>query len=123
MCYSSAMNIIDWHKSEGHDIYLLTASSGIWLDAWCKANEIFLIGTDFEVREGKYTGKLEGENCYGENKLKRIQPLLEKYNHSFTYGYGDSKSDQFYLAALQNSYLMPLNKKNTFKKWVTTQAV
>ena len=112
LCFKSALDVIAWHKQQGHDIYLLTASSKIWLNEWCRINDIRLIATEFEVIDGRYTGMIKGKNCYGEEKFNRIQVLLESYDFSETYGYGDRASDKFYLTRLNRYFLMPLNKKN-----------
>lgn len=109
-CYVTAMEVIQMHKRKGHDIYILTASSGIWVDLWCKKNEVKLIGTHFEVINGCYTGKIKGENCYGIEKLNRIKHLLENYDLTKSYAYGDTKSDKYYLDIIKNSYNYPLNE-------------
>jgi phosphatidylglycerophosphatase C len=118
LCYKSALDVIAWHKEQGHDIYLITASSKIWLKEWCRVNAIHLIGTEFEVVNGRYTGMIKGKNCYGEEKFNRIQPLLQSYDFSQTYGYGDRASDKFYLTRLNRYFLMPLNRINVTKYWL-----
>jgi len=112
ICYPSAMKLINWHKAQDHTIYILTASSGIWLDDWCKSNDLQLIGTDFEVKNDTYTGKIAGINCYGLEKLNRIKNILAQYNFEQTYGYGNDKSDKYYLNELRFKLNGPLTEKN-----------
>ena len=115
ICHKEAMGIINWHKKKNHDIYLLTASSDIWLGDWCKQNDIKIIGTKFETLKGLYSGKISGENCYGIQKLNRINTIINEYNIEESYGYGDSKSDRFFLDILNKKYNFPLDAKNIHK--------
>ncbi len=109
ICYDYALKRIEWHKTQDHDIYLLTASSSIWLGHWCKHNDLKIIGTNFETLNGKYTGKIDGKNCYGIEKIIRIKPILNNYKVS--YGYGDSQSDKHYLKQMTYSYLQALKNE------------
>jgi phosphatidylglycerophosphatase C len=110
ICFPEALKIINWHKNNGHKIYLLTASSNIWLGEWCKINDIELIGTKFQLVENRYTGKIEGKNCYGKEKWERIKEIAN--NAKKSYGYGDSKSDLYFIHNLDFHFLFPLNSKN-----------
>ena len=117
LCYLSALDVINWHKHRGHDIYIVTASSGIWLAQWCRENNFNLISTEFEVVDGRYSGKIEGKNCYGLEKRIRINRFIGKYEFSKTYGYGDSKADLHFLKCLNTYFLTPLNEKNVKNIW------
>lgn len=119
LCYSSALEVIRWHKDKGHDIYILTASSAIWLYEWCKQHEVQLICTTFETIDKVYTGKISGKNCYGKEKLTKIQPILENYNFTESYGYGDSDADDYYLAKVNKPFKMALNQTNVNRRWLS----
>lgn len=112
ICYPSALRLIQWHQAQNHDVYILTASSNIWLNDWCKTNNLKLIGTEFETINGIYTGKIVGKNCHGQEKLNIIKPLLNQYNLDETYGYGNEKADRFYLNKMRFQMNAPLNEKN-----------
>lgn len=112
ICFPSAMRLIQWHQAQNHDIYILTASSSIWLDNWCKTNQLTLIGTEFEAINGVYTGKIAGKNCHGQEKANRIADLLNEYNKNKTYGYGNEKADNFFLNKMQFKLNAPLNEEN-----------
>jgi phosphatidylglycerophosphatase C len=113
--YPGAKKRIAWHHSQGHKIYLLTASSGLWLGEWCKINGISLIGTEFEVVDGRYTGRISGKNCRGKEKARKLQIEVDLGNSVETYGYGDSKSDKDFLALVSKPFHFPLNEKNMNK--------
>ncbi|MBJ7427801.1 MAG: HAD-IB family phosphatase [Bacteroidia bacterium] len=112
ICYPSALLLIQWHKEQNHDIYILTASSSIWLNNWCKTNHLKLIATEFETMNGVYTGKIVGKNCHGQEKENRIKDLFLSYNWNESYGYGNEKSDRFYLNKMRYKLNAPLNEKN-----------
>jgi len=107
-----ALKLIEWHKERGDKIVILSASSKIWLGKWCKKNDVDLVSTIFEVKNGLYTGKIQGKNCYGSEKLSRISQYLELFEKSNTYAYGDSASDLFYMKTATHSYKGTLNYKN-----------
>ena len=111
--YADALMRIDWHKKNSHEIIILTASSSVWLSDWCNTNELQLIGTQFEKKDGKYTGKILGKNCYGSEKLRIIENILSKHHGSLTFGYGDSKADKLFLNRLKYGYFRPYWIKGT----------
>ncbi len=113
-CFPEALSLIEWHKNQQHEVYIITASSAIWLKHWCNLNSVKLIATKFEVINNKYTGNIVGENCYGKEKEKHVLRLLSG-DYVITYGYGNDSSDKYFLDLLDNSYLMPLSKKNVKK--------
>jgi len=115
LCYTSALRLIQWHKEQGHEVYILTASSRIWLNDWCTENGLLLIATEFETINGKYTGKITGKNCYGKEKENRIKDLFEDYNFEESYGYGNDNSDKFFLDKVKNPFYSTLNDKNVHR--------
>jgi len=85
---------LDWHKMQGHDIAIVSASAENWLKAWCESNNVTLVATRLEIENGCLTGRLMGKNCYGPEKLVRLK---ERYNlecYSEIYVYGDSRGDR-----------------------------
>ena len=99
--YKEAINRIEWHRNNDHRIIILTASSPIWLSEWCSSNKIEIIGTEFESINGKYTGKIKGKNCHGREKLKIVSEILASCDATDSFGYGDSKSDLYFMKALK----------------------
>jgi phosphatidylglycerophosphatase C len=112
LIYTDALRLITWHQAQGHALYLITASSNIWLDAWCKNHGMIWIGTDFESKHGLYTGKIAGKNCHGQVKAQRVQALLHEYPNAESYGYGNEGVDEYYLKLVDHSFRGALDKKN-----------
>lgn len=93
-----------WHKSENHEIVLVSASLEAYLGEWCRSNGIDCIGTKIEVKDGRVSGEFSTRNCYGAEKVKRIK---EKYNpeeYHFIYAYGDTRGDREMLALAHEKF-------------------
>ncbi len=99
-----AMAKIRWHKEMGHKVVIVTASMECWLHKWCLKNDLDLIATKAEVKDGRLTGGFATPNCnYGE-KVKRIksQYTIEEYDSVFAYG--DSPGDKEMLSLARKKY-------------------
>jgi HAD superfamily hydrolase (TIGR01490 family) len=115
--YQDAIDAMRKLKKEGYKIILISASAEFYLNELYKIKEVDkIIGTRFKVVEGRHTRKIEGENCKGEEKVKRLMEYLEEENMDVdfknSYMFSDSLSDSplFYLVG--NPYLINFNKKN-----------
>lgn len=104
ICFSKALKRLEWHQQQGHHIVILTASAEIWLQAWCKAHHFDLIATVYKIKNERFTGKIQGKNCYGKEKVFRLQQQYNLQEYSLTYGYGDSPSDWHFLKIVDKPY-------------------
>lgn len=89
-----AQACIDWHKSQGHQCFLVTASLSYWTKAWADKNGFVLIATEAETQNNLLTGKIKGENCHGQAKVNRLLAALDPGVTYRVYGYGDSEGDR-----------------------------
>jgi phosphatidylglycerophosphatase C len=88
-------------------IVVVSASPENWIRDWVQRMQLELIATKLDVRNGRLSGRIEGKNCYGKEKLRRIK---EKYDLSLfdeTYAYGDSRGDTEMLRAVKISAFQP----------------
>lgn len=99
-----AMKKIIWHKKQGHRIVIVSASIDYWLRPWCDHNGLELIATKLEVKNGVITGKLLTKNCYGVEKVNRINEIYRLKEYEYIYAYGDSKGDKELLHLADKSY-------------------
>lgn len=102
---------LHFHQKQGDYCVLVSASPEIYLIPWAKKygfNDI--IGTQLEVRKGIYTGKIKGHNCYGKNKISRIELRYGIGCWADSYAYSDSYADMPLLKKSSHSYLLK-NKK------------
>jgi len=88
-----AIDKIEEHQQHGDRVIIVTASAEDWLQDWCKTKNIELIATQLEKVDGKVTGKILGNNCYGDEKTNRIMSYLNIRDYSTVFAYGDSKGD------------------------------
>ncbi|MEQ8245883.1 HAD family hydrolase [Fulvivirga sp.] len=95
---SRAMDQIKKHQDNGDDIYLVSASAEDWLKPWCNQIGIKLIGTRLEIIDEKITGRIDGNNCYGQEKVERVKAEIDISKYSEIYVYGDSRGDKEMLA-------------------------
>lgn len=100
---------IDWHINKGDDVYLVTASSGIWVQPFCKEKGIGCISTEMEFENGRFTGKLTGKNCKGKEKTIRIKSELHLEKYDRIYAYGDSKADKPMLELATDAFFRQFN--------------
>ena len=84
---------IKWHQSQGDKVIIVSASANIWLDSWCSRNNIELIATELEEIDGKITGKLINGNCFGIEKVIRVEKVVNVSDYEEIYAYGDSRGD------------------------------
>ena len=94
--YPEALARIHWHKTQQHEVVLLSASLNIYLEVLAEAVEAKkLICTKLLAESSSLTGDIQGLNCKGQEKLRR---LLEEYRENDidwkrSYAYSDSLSD------------------------------
>lgn len=89
---------ITMHKNNNDTVVVVSASCENWVKPWCNLHGIECIATKLEVKEGKLTGKIAGKNCYGPEKVARIQKQYDVTRYDTIYAYGDSKGDREMLA-------------------------
>lgn len=84
------------HQKQGHCCVLVSASLDVYLEPWAKnAGFDYCIATSLAVSpEGLASGKLDGANCYGQEKVRRIERLIGEVGlPSRSYAYGDTVGD------------------------------
>ena len=96
---------VEWHRSEGHRLVLLTASLLPCVEPWAEKTGFHtVIATLPEIKSGILTGRFEGNNCKGKEKIHRLDRALPHWRDSISYGYGDSPSDHPLLSLCTHSY-------------------
>jgi phosphatidylglycerophosphatase C len=95
---------IQWHKSQGDKIVVVSASLDIYLKPWCNKNELELICTGFEVVNGFISGKYFGGDCSGIEKAKRIRESYNIKDYKTIYAYGDTSEDKEMLDLADKKY-------------------
>jgi phosphatidylglycerophosphatase C len=92
---NEAINKINWHKSQGHHLIIISASIENWISPWAKTYGFELvIGTQVEVNDGKLTGHFSTKNCHGTEKVSRLLAEFPNRSEYKLYAYGDSSGDK-----------------------------
>jgi phosphatidylglycerophosphatase C len=103
---NAAMQRLEWHKQQGHRCVVISASLELYVQPWAiKAGFDDVIATRLEFREdGRATGMLSGVNCFGVEKVRRLEALLGAREGYKLYAYGDSRGDRELLESADNAY-------------------
>lgn len=122
--YSDSLDMMRKLKSEGYKIYLISASPEFYLKHLYEMKEIDkIIGTKFYMNEGKFSRKMDGLNCKGEEKVKRLKKVLEEekieVDFEESYMFSDSLSDKPLLDLVGKPYLINYKGKHDIEilKW------
>jgi HAD superfamily hydrolase (TIGR01490 family) len=89
--------LIEWHREAGRDQWIVSASAQGIVDPLAHAIGMTGgIGTRVQVKEGTFTGELDGPFVYGEGKVVAIRAIARErgYDLSRCYAYSDSISDR-----------------------------
>ncbi|HSA79714.1 MAG TPA: HAD-IB family hydrolase [Geminicoccaceae bacterium] len=73
-----ALKAIERHRTAGHRLVMVTASLDSHAEPLSRrlGFDVVLCTRAAYDAEGRVTGALDGENCYGEGKLRRVQRYL-----------------------------------------------
>jgi len=123
--YKDAIDMIRKLKDEGCLIYLISASPEFYLKEFYNIPEVdMVIGTKYRMQDKYHTCSIEGENCKGEEKVKRLMEVLKEKNLEVdfknSYMFSDSLSDLPLFNLVGNPYLINFKKgHDTIKvlKW------
>ncbi len=94
---------------EGADkVYIISASIENWIKPWAKSLGIDeVIATRITVdSEGIVTGGFNGNNCYGAEKVRRLQEAEPQRESYILTSYGDSRGDREILAFADRPHLV-----------------
>ncbi|HXM56217.1 MAG TPA: HAD family hydrolase [Candidatus Dormibacteraeota bacterium] len=107
----AALARLRWHQSRGHRVVLASASLEVLLEPWARSVAVSdVLATRLEVRSGRVTGRLDGPNCYGPEKVARLRALLGDLDAFEVFAYGDSRGDRELLAAARHPAYRPFHR-------------
>jgi phosphatidylglycerophosphatase C len=109
---NEAMQRLEWHKQQGHRCVVISASLELYVQPWAiKAGFDEVIATRLETREdGRITGQFSGANCFGIEKVRRLETLLGGREGYTLYAYGDSRGDRELLSSADHAYYRHMPK-------------
>jgi phosphatidylglycerophosphatase C len=105
-----AIQTINQYKSESSTVAVVSASAEDWVEPWCRKQGILCIATQLEIENGRVTGKLCGPNCYGPEKVNRIQKQFILKEFEEIVAYGDSSGDKEMFGIAHQYHYKPFRK-------------
>ncbi|MEJ7769036.1 MAG: HAD-IB family hydrolase [Chitinophagaceae bacterium] len=102
-----AMQEIERMKKSDTTVVIVSASAENWIRRWAEKNELELLGTKLATAGGKITGGIEGNNCYGDEKVCRVKERFILTAYDEIYCYGDSAGDKAMLALGNFAFYKP----------------
>lgn len=88
------MDRINWHKDRGDEIRVVSASLDLYLEPWCKQNNIALSCNEVEAIRGTITGNFIGHDCSSYEKRRRVENAYNLSDFTNIYAYGDTSEDK-----------------------------
>jgi HAD superfamily hydrolase (TIGR01490 family) len=89
-----AMDVLLHLKAAGSRIVIVSASPEDWVGPFAISIGVEYLATSLEVREGRLTGKIDGVNCHGKEKVNRIRSAVDLLKYDRIYAFGDSAGDR-----------------------------
>lgn len=109
-----ALQCLQWHQGQKHRCVLVSANLEIYLAPWAKtAGFDAVIASQLACNAaGNLTGKLQGLNCRGAEKTRRLQEVFGPKSQYTLYAYGDSAGDAELLTLADFPFYRQFNKGN-----------
>jgi HAD superfamily hydrolase (TIGR01490 family) len=106
-----ALERIAWHRAQGHRLVLVSSTLDLYLahvGAQLGFDEVLC--SRLAVSGERFSGELEGADCTGPEKLRRLQALLGDLRGHELHVYGDSDGDRELLAAADHPHFRPFRR-------------
>lgn len=107
------LKAVDKAVDENAKVVIVSASIENWVRAFFRQfglDMVIISGTKIEVKNAVVTGQFIGNNCYGPEKVRRIQELFSDRKQYKLIAFGDSKGDKELLAYADESHYKPFRK-------------
>lgn len=112
--HKKALQKIQEHRQAKHKLVLATASFDFYVEQLGKqlGFDTIICTQSLWDKNNKLTGEIDGNNCYGINKLNRLISSFEKNRSTHLFiGYSDHHSDQPFLAWVDHAVAVNPTKK------------
>ena len=101
---AEALKKIEWHKAQGDEVYVVSASLDFYLSCWCRSQGINWVCSELETKNNKLTGRYVSGDCSLENKVSAIKRKVNLSDFKTIYAYGDTTEDMPMLALAHEKY-------------------
>ncbi len=110
ICKEEALQELKKLQDEGFVTILISASPSFYVKRVAKQLKFdHFSSTNFAIKNNVYTGKIEGNDCRGEEKIVRLKNMvnLDDFNLSESVAYSDSRADIPFLKIVGKGYFVP----------------
>ncbi len=103
-----AVERIQWHLKQNDRVVVISASIENYLFPINGILGVEVVGTQLQFSDtDTFTGKIAGKNCYGQEKVSRLNTIIQLNEYKEIYAYGDSKGDKEMLSLAQQAFYKP----------------
>ena len=92
-------------QADGAEVLIVSASIDNWVQPFFP--EVKVVCTQVEVKNGHLSGLFLTQNCYGEEKVRRILALYPDRSEYRLIAFGDSRGDKELLAFADEAHYKP----------------
>jgi HAD superfamily hydrolase (TIGR01490 family) len=117
--FEEGIERLAWHAQQGHRVVLVTGmpeplartvarAMECELEARGVSSELLVCATRMEERNGKWTGRLQGEAMYGEEKSRALKRVAREHRIDLqsSHAYGNALLDRPMLAAVGHVHVV-----------------
>ena len=92
--FHSALERVEWHKSQGHRLLLISAALDVYLEPLAEQLGFErALTTRLEIVDGRATGRLIGANVRAAQKVHALHRFLGDQDDAELWAYGNSAGD------------------------------
>ena len=109
----AALARIEWHRAQGHRLVLVSSTLDLYLQPMAAqlGFDDLLCSRLVQLRDAtgadRFTGEIDGADCTGAEKPRRLEALLGRLDAHELHAYGDSEGDRELLAAADHPHFQP----------------
>ncbi len=94
------------------EVIIISASIVNWVEPFFYRynGKVKVQGTLIDVRNGVVTGKFLTKNCYGKEKIKRLNEFFPNRYSYHLIAFGDSKGDKYLLSEADEAFFKPFRR-------------
>jgi HAD superfamily hydrolase (TIGR01490 family) len=100
---------LNWHLSQNHTVVIVSGGYTEYIKLYAESLGVsHVIATDIEFKKLKTTGKIEGLDCMGINKIMKLKKKFnfDEIDFSNSFAYSDHESDIPLLSRVGNSFVV-----------------
>ncbi len=102
-----ALEAIEAYRKQNVTMAVVSASAENWIKPWCDRYGMLCLASKLEVKDRNITGKLNGRNCYGDEKVCRIKEQFNLSDYQEIIAYGDTSGDKEMLELAHQTFFKP----------------